>query len=1101
MRVITCLQISLALIGLCLAEIQDREGLEFVDAAAFCNFHCSHALLSKTSQCLPDLCDRHRRKLKLFDASDNLQQVDVLSCRDVEQNASTLAISLTLSAVDSTQVFQGFHDAFFKAFDAMLGGDSVRADACQLAFLQDKLLPTVQDDDSEQEEKMEHKPRLVKLVSGQEEDYNRACIISVRNIGGQEVENDMPLLTRRGDMLGENTVLLVHATKLAGDSIRALDCVDTVLDLPEILKLMPFARSAAQFTSEFKSGSVGNTSTVATPAMEIRLVQGVDKQTVMASLQKRIKEFAGIMNIFEANDLQPKSIYLKPLQDLRTWTNIVALVVAESSVEWMDARHEITQNLLRGKEAKRWTQMQSHRRLDEYAPSLVGVDSAKEAGIRGNNVVVGITDTGLYLYHDQLDQNDRDIFSGMVLSARKVVMYNAWANKEDEAETITCGHGTHVAGLLAGSSLSGKYADLGIANKAQIAFMDIGTQSATCAGQMNCAVSLATPAEAKDLLESQIDAGARIFSFSWGTPGSDYSSQARDLDAFIYDNPDVLVVVAAGNSGESTVTGQRTISSPSGAKNVISVGASLNSAASFSDFTCPEIFNERTVASFSSAGPTTDGRLKPDVVAPGMSLTSSQSEAPGSTTASSATCSLQGTSQATPVITGVAVLLFEWLRDGWWKNGSKDAKFAMTSVPASLLKALIIHSADSLQQRMAALSDSNFASCTGLASKATDVTFPDVYQGYGKPNLTNIVYFIDAGRNDSSNNSGNNGPPSLYFLPNSTENSEPFVAHNGEMVISFTVARNVDLRATIVWTDPAGSIQATSQLQHDLDLTVRVFNGTQTFGPLTADSSTGTDVKNNVEMVLVSYADLLAAATDNSSNTTSTNSGKLTGYPALGDNGEIFVEAVVYGRSILLADKQNFAFVASSSAIGSTSGSTPSSNGSKSFWSLVWPIIVIVGISIVVLIVIALGTCWLYGRSKQALARSRRQRGEYPAHVGYVSNAFQSVNQAASTMAEVDRCPYCLFASEDAVRMISHVETAHASNRRANAHENPLERSVAMLGGSRVSGLRPTAPVVTLLPTQAQSPSEDEKHRCPYCRFVTRDAVVLVNHVQHMHAQ
>ncbi|KAF4128551.1 hypothetical protein GN958_ATG22260 [Phytophthora infestans] len=63
------------------------------------------------------------------------------------------------------QVFQGFHDAFFQAYDAMLGGDSVTADACQLAFLQDKLLPAVQDDDSEKEENAERKATLVKLAT------------------------------------------------------------------------------------------------------------------------------------------------------------------------------------------------------------------------------------------------------------------------------------------------------------------------------------------------------------------------------------------------------------------------------------------------------------------------------------------------------------------------------------------------------------------------------------------------------------------------------------------------------------------------------------------------------------------------------------------------------------------------------------------------------------------------------------------------------------------------------------------------------------------------------------------------------------------------
>ncbi|EEY62083.1 uncharacterized protein PITG_12629 [Phytophthora infestans T30-4] len=107
------------------------------------------------------------------------------------------------------------------------------------------------------------------------------------------------------------------------------------------------------------------------------------------------------------------------------------------------------------------------RRLDAYVPSLVGVDSAREVGIRGSDVFVGITDTGLNLYHDQFDHDERDIFP----------------------ETITCDHGTHVAGLLAGSSFSGKHANLGIVDKARIEFMDIGTQSETCAGQLHCALT------------------------------------------------------------------------------------------------------------------------------------------------------------------------------------------------------------------------------------------------------------------------------------------------------------------------------------------------------------------------------------------------------------------------------------------------------------------------------------------------------------------------------------------------------------------------------------------------------------------------------------
>uniref|UniRef100_A0AAV1TUM4 subtilisin n=1 Tax=Peronospora matthiolae TaxID=2874970 RepID=A0AAV1TUM4_9STRA len=1086
------LLLSLARRGAAAAALEASDELLFLDAPSFCAYHCSSALLSPSAHCATPRCSRHR----LLQGHEQPQQIDVLSCQDVAQNASALSFALTLATADKAAVFQGFHDAFFHAYDAMLQGASVKSDACQLAFLQDKLLPgsSTHFDILEHEQETGLRARLVTLkATVVEADQDRACVVAIRNVKGLDATAEMPLLTRRGDWLGDNTVLLVHADDWTVEKIQALECVDVVLDLPMILKLMPFARSAAHLSDRMKKQEMGGNASLTAPGLEIRLVQTADPESTLSSFEQQAQKSFGMLNVFETSKNQPRSIFTKPLENLVAWTNVLALAVVSRSVEWIDERHKLTENLLRGEEQERWVRLQSHRRLDAFVPSLIGVDLAREAGIRGNDVVVGITDTGLYLYHDQFDQEDRNVFSGMVMSARKVVMYNAWANRADESETVTCGHGTHVAGILAGSSLSGNYPNFGIADKARIAFMDIGTQSETCAGQVNCPVSLATPADASDLLESQIDAGARIFSFSWGTPGSDYSSQARDLDAFICANPEVLVVVAAGNSGESTITGQRTISSPSGAKNVISVGASLNSASTFVEFACSDIFNERTVASFSSAGPTTDGRMKPDVVAPGMSLISSQSEAPGSTQESVATCSLQGSSQATPVVTGVAVLLYEWLRDGWWKEGRKNSAYSMSTVPASLLKALIIHSGDSLRKRMAALPADGVVSCLSLTSSATDVTFPDVYQGYGKPNLTNIVDFSSFSGNTSRNGSSS-GLASLYFLPNSTINSEPAVNHGGEIVISFTVARNVDLRATLVWTDPPGSTQATSQLQHDLDLIVRVRNESRTFGPLTADSRTGRDSINNVEMVLVSYTDLLAAA--GGTNQSSSGIGSKANSSALGDNGEIFVEAVVYGRSVLLSDYQKFAFVASSSAIGSTSGSADTSDG-KSFWST-WGIAVIVGCAIVLLIIIALATRWCCGQ-KRKYRSSRHQQEHNSGQDRIAEAAYYPAYEAASCATGASQCPYCPFVSLDAVTMVAHVDSSHASN-----EPDP----VAVLGGSRVYGLEPVVPVVTVTtspmppyptPTEAHSSAEEEKQECPHCRYIAPNAVILVNHVQHMH--
>lgn len=1046
--------------------LEDARGLRFASIDALCAFHCGATHLSgaecSSARCGSAAAKRRRRLDGTGDAGgvrpadeaddDDVAEINVLTCRGVAQAAGALSLSLG-PGTTAASVFRGFHAAFFAAFDAMVASEDATFDACQLQFVQDKLLPTAADAD-DAASTTEWKPVLVQLQPMEDE---RACVKAVKAVWSDESEAMTPLLARRGDRTGAAfTVLLLHVDDSTAAAISALDCVRGVTALPAVLKLLPFARSAAQL-------SVSMATPDEVPAMEIRLVDGSDASAVLARLQSAFQRQFGVLNVFEAASDSPASLVVKPLQDLAAWSHAVGLAVSDAAVEWMDVRAGISQNSLSDDYLRRFRAPHAApRRLDEYVHSLIGVDGARAVGIRGSDVIVGITDSGLYLNHDQFDQDSRSIFDSADTSARKVVYYNAWADDSDQSDSGTCGHGTHVAGILAGSSFSGAHDNLGIADQARIAFMDIGTQSAACAGQSGCAVQLATPAKASDLLESQRSVGAKIFSFSWGTPGSDYSAQARDLDDFIYQNPDVLVVVAAGNSGESADSG--TISSPSGAKNVISVGASLNAADSFGDVACPAVFNEFSVASFSSSGPTSDGRLKPDVVAPGMRVVSSQSEKPGSTAKTAATCSLQGTSQSTPVVTGMAVLLFEWLRDGWWKHGTKNSAYAMDSIPAALLKALIIHSGEPLQRRLAALDA--VVSCGQIEKDASTLTtFPSIFQGYGKPNMSNIVDF-------SAANAAGDGTTALYFLPNSTEGSEPRVAHNQSVIISFTVSKDVDLRTTLVWTDPPGSVRSTTQLQHDLDLSVRIRNGSASFFPVTAPNATGRDDMNNVEVVLVTYAELLAAAGGD-----------------VGDSGEIVVEAVVFGRSVLLADSQAFAFVASSSAIGSASGfadAADAASGSGSPWRA-WMIAAVGGGALLLLLLITACIRWRMGRVKRR--RQRQAAAGRSAPAASASTSFDAFTTPPAAMRgghappyPADRCPFCRFRSADPVIMVGHVEHLHPS------------ASAPTLGtDTPVLGLASASP----MSNPVGGPSAEQQ--CPFCRFASSDAIILVNHVEHVH--
>ncbi|GAB9470239.1 Serine protease [Globisporangium polare] len=1110
----------------------DNKGLAFSSAEAFCAYHCKRTHVANVyaarrvseSQCDLQMCRETvdpvvRRRLTAAasvngsegasqeDDDNAVESINFLSCQSVAQSATTLAFEMS-SKEELRGVFSDFHDAFFAAFDAMVTSENATYDACQLEFLQQKFLPTVDEKTSVEsvtssftnsvtnsqvvaDEAM--KPMLIKLNSTTSD--QRQCIEKIKTIWTNEDESVTPFISRADQSASSSTIMLVHVNTSIAERINALECIESVLELPAILKLMPFARSASQLSMQALTEA---------PALEVRLVKGTDQQKAFTRLQTNFKNLNGIENVFELpgeSEHRPRSVYTKALDELETWSHAVALTLTDSEVEWVDMKTSVTQFTIQGSVyGKAMGMGTQHRRLDDYAQSLVGVDAAKAQGISGNNVIVGITDSGLYIDHDQFDQTSRSMYNAVDTSARKVIFYNAWADKYDESADITCGHGTHVAGILAGSSFSGKNKNFGIADSAKIAFMDIGGQSSTCLGQSGCVVSLATPADASDLLKSQIDVGAKIFSFSWGTPGSDYSSQARDLDAFIYSNPEILVIIAAGNSGENSASGQGTISSPSGAKNVISVGASLNDAASFKDYPCPDIFNQYSVASFSSAGPTSDGRMKPDVVAPGMIITSSKSEKPGSTVKSSDTCDLQGTSQATPVVTGLAVLLYEWLRDGWWKNGVKNADYGMTRIPAALLKALIIHSGDSLKKRLAAF-ESGAISCAGIERKAWAVTYPDMYQGYGKPNMTNIAEFGSTG-----------GAPTLYFLPNSTEGSEPSVAHEKEVKISFTVPRGVDLRATLVWTDPAGSVRAATMLQHDLDLTVQIRNGSKKFAPLTASNTTSRDEKNNVEMVQVSYDQLLAAAKSDA------NSASL-----IGTDGEIIVEAVIYGRSVLSAKTQAFAFVASSSGIGSTVGAALSDDAAtttSSIWTP-WTIGAIAVGALVLLLLIALivrcrarrsrrspttggahgypaGAAATAGGAPVLLSQGGESHGQqYYTHTTPAGGLHHTVG---GVQVRQGGCPYCPFASPDPVVMVNHVENMHGGG-------GPVPMMDGQFGMPVLSA-SPAPPSQFLPPPGRQSAHQQqftrhipEHERCPYCNFTSPDAVILVNHVEHIHGQ
>ncbi len=159
-----------------------------------------------------------------------------------------------------------------------------------------------------------------------------------------------------------------------------------------------------------------------------------------------------------------------------------------------------------------------------------------------------------------------------------------------------------------------------------------------------------------------------------------YDSQARDWDRIAYNAPHYLIVKSAGNSrGTGPGNGSRPDNGPydclptySVAKNVLTVGA-VNGLAN--GYTTP---NAVIMSTFSSWGPTDDGRIKPDIVGDGVNVSSS------GMASDQQYVTLSGTSMSGPSVAGSCLLLQEMFSNSHNRRKMKSAT----------LKGLVIHTAD-----------------------------------------------------------------------------------------------------------------------------------------------------------------------------------------------------------------------------------------------------------------------------------------------------------------------------------------------------------------------------------------------------------------------
>jgi hypothetical protein len=265
---------------------------------------------------------------------------------------------------------------------------------------------------------------------------------------------------------------------------------------------------------------------------------------------------------------------------------------------------------------------------------------------------------------------------------------------------------------------------------------------------------------------------------------------AVDSDVNVQPGDVRLLTTTAGPEGSIVLAGDSDVSIPeqylrqfrmwgnvrlqNSAKNTIMVGSYLAGSP------------HRTLDHDSARGPTPDGRLKPDLVAPG-----SQYGGEGGVTSTVPVDSYlidHGTSMAAPVVTAVAAMLIEWYRDAC-ENEDANPK-------PSTLRAILLHSAVDLQ---------TIQSFPGL------FVGPDYAYGYGAVNAPNALAVMAHHREG-------------VVTESDLENPD---AHTFEM----TIGSDTDLKVTLAWDDPpwtAGTPRdpTTGLLHNDLDLELVAPDGT-----------------------------------------------------------------------------------------------------------------------------------------------------------------------------------------------------------------------------------------------------------------------------------
>lgn len=443
-----------------------------------------------------------------------------------------------------------------------------------------------------------------------------------------------------------------------------------------------------------------------------------------------------------------------------------------------------------------------HRLFDEVATELIAgaADGPRAAvhnlGFDGKGVTVSVADSGLM--EGTLENMHPDLRG-------RVDAFFYYGHLDSAADEH--GHGTHVSGIVAGDGASGETDDLGF-----LYGLGVAPEAHLIAQRIFDGVGgYEAPPSYEALTREALQAGAVIGSNSWGddTQGQ-YNLDAMQFDALVRDgdgqtpgDQPYILEFSAGNAGP----GERTIGSPAVAKNVIATGASENDRADLFIYTD----GPDAMADFSSRGPAEDGRIKPDIVAPGTWISSLQSSAATDENAWLPISDLYqyegGTSQAGPHASGAAAVFVQYYRE---THGNH------TPSPA-LVKAALINSAVDMDD----------------ASGGTG-PIPNNDEGWGRIDLTQLI-----------------GSDRSYEFVDQTDTLTQGQVYEHHV---FVANGDLPLRISLVYTDVPGTPLTIPALVNDLDLEVvgpdgSTYAGNQFLEGESVPQPAGRDSLNNVEGV------------------------------------------------------------------------------------------------------------------------------------------------------------------------------------------------------------------------------------------------------------